>query len=92
MMTIGGGLLFKPTDRQMTYDALVSKVSQGMFGSQCAGKTYVVPSQPDTSLLFDKLSKAMPSCGARMPANGQVLSDAQLATVRAWIMAGAKND
>jgi hypothetical protein len=93
MMMIGGGLLFKPADdKQGTYAALVGPVSKGTDGSQCAGKTYVVPGQPDASLLWDKLSKVTPSCGARMPANGAVLTDAELATVRAWIMAGAMND
>jgi hypothetical protein len=92
VMSIGGGLLFKPTDKAGTYAALVGPVSQGMSGSQCAGHTYVVPGMPDASLLYDKLSKVTPTCGVRMPASGVVLSDAQIATVRAWIMAGALNN
>ena len=92
MQTIGGGLVFNPTDRAGTYQALVGPTSQGTLGSQCAGKTYVVPGMPDSSLLYDKLSKATPSCGARMPASGAVLSDMEIETVRAWIAAGAMND
>jgi hypothetical protein len=92
VMSIGGGLMFKPTDAAGTYAALVGPKSLGKDGSQCVGRTYVVPGMPDASLLYDKLSKVTPSCGMRMPANGVVLTDTDLATVRAWIMAGALNN
>jgi hypothetical protein len=92
MQTIGGGLVFDPMDKQATFQALVGTTSKGTLGSQCGGKTYVVPGQPDASLLYDKLSKAMPICGMRMPATGTVLTDAEIATVRAWIAAGAMNN
>ena len=92
MQTIGGGLIFNPTDRMATFQALVGPTSKGTLGSQCAGKTYVVPGQPDASLLYDKLSKATPICGVRMPASGVVLTDMEIATVRAWIAAGAANN
>jgi hypothetical protein len=92
MATIGGGLIFDPADKQGTFAALVGATSKGMSGSQCSGKTYVVAGQPDASLLYDKLAKAKPSCGERMPASGTVLADAEIATVRAWIMAGALNN
>jgi hypothetical protein len=89
MMTLGGGLVFDPSDKMGTYDALVNIASKGMQGSMCAGKTYVVPGKPDESLMYDKVSKAKPSCGVRMPASGVVLEDTEIATIRAWIMAGA---
>ncbi|MEY4576300.1 MAG: hypothetical protein RL701_1003 [Pseudomonadota bacterium] len=92
MATIGGGLIFKPTDKQGSFTALVGTKSAGASGSQCAGKTYVIPGNPDGSLLYEKLAKEKPSCGAQMPATGTILKAAELATVRAWIMAGAKND
>jgi hypothetical protein len=92
MPTLGGGLIFNPTDRQGTYDALVGVTSKGLLGSQCGGKVYVVKSQPDGSLLYNKLANATPICGLRMPASGVVLSDAEIATVRAWIAAGALNN
>jgi len=92
MATIGGGLVFDPADRMGTYTALVGQVSKGTMGSTCGGKTYVVAGKPDESLLYDKVSKATPSCGLRMPASGGVLEDAEIATIRAWIMAGALNN
>lgn len=92
MATIGGGLVFKPTDKQGTFSALVGVTSKGMSGSQCAGKTYVVAGKPEASLLYDKLANATPSCGVRMPASGTVLTDAEIATVGAWISAGALNN
>lgn len=92
MPTIGGGLVFDPSDAAGAYKALVGTISKGESGSQCAGKTYVVPSNPESSLLYEKLASATPSCGARMPANGVVLTATELATVHDWIMAGAKND
>jgi hypothetical protein len=89
---VGGALMFDPADKMATYNALVGAVSKGGTGSQCGGKTFVVAGQPDMSLLYDKISKATPSCGVRMPASGVVMSDADIATIKAWIMAGAKND
>jgi hypothetical protein len=92
MQTIGGGLVFDPMDKQATFQALVGTTSKGTLGSQCGGKTYVVPGQPDASLLYDKISKTTPICGMRMPATGTVLTDPEIATVRAWIAAGAMNN
>jgi len=43
-------------------------------------------------LLYDTLAKATPSCGVRMPASGTALTDAEIATLRAWITAGALNN
>jgi hypothetical protein len=92
MPTLGGGLIFDPSDKMGTYIALVGVASKGMQGSMCAGKTYVVAGKPDESLLYDKVSKATPSCGVRMPASGVVLEDNEIATIRAWIMAGGPNN
>jgi hypothetical protein len=92
MATIGGGLVFDPMDKAVTFAALVGTTSKGAMGSQCSGKTYVVPGKPEMSLLYDKLANATPACGVRMPASGSTLSDGEIATVRAWIMAGAMND
>ena len=89
---IGGGLMFDPTDKAATYTALVGPKSAGMYGSTCGGKTYVVPGKPEDSLLYDKVSKAMPVCGLRMPASGIILDDPEIATIKAWIMAGAPNN
>ena len=89
MPTLGGGLIFDPADKMGTYIALVGAASKGMQGSMCAGKTYVVAGKPDESLLYVKVAVATPSCGVRMPASGVVLEDKEIATIRAWIMAGA---
>jgi hypothetical protein len=89
---IGGGLMFDPTDKLGTFTALVGPKSPGTFGSTCGGKTYVVPGKPDDSLLYDKVSKATPVCGLRMPASGVTLDDPEIATIKAWIMAGAPNN
>jgi hypothetical protein len=92
MMTIGGGLIFDPANKQGTYTALVGVTSKGTLGSQCGGKTYVVAGQPDASLLYHKVADATPPCGVRMPASGAVLSDMEIATVKAWIAGGALNN
>jgi mono/diheme cytochrome c family protein len=91
MATIGGGLMFKPTDAMGTYTALVGSMAAGTSMGMCLGKTYVVAGNPDASLLYQKLQPT-PPCGARMPATGTFLTDDQIKTVHDWIMAGAKND
>jgi hypothetical protein len=70
------------------YAALVGKTSQDTL---CAGGTQlVVPGNPDASLFYAKLTN--PPCGERMPQGADPLTDAQLAMVKSWIAAGAKND
>jgi len=91
MATIGGGLIFKPTDAMGTYTALVGSMAGGTSMGMCLGKQYVVPGNPDGSLLYEKLQPT-PPCGARMPATGTFLKDDQIQTIHDWIMAGAKND
>jgi hypothetical protein len=91
-MTNGGGLVFDPADKAGTFKALVGVASKGEQGSQCSGKTYVVAGKPEMSLLYDKVANATPSCGVRMPASGTVLTDPEIATIKGWITAGAKDD
>jgi hypothetical protein len=90
-----GGLSFIPTPamKDAAFATLVGKVSPGAPGSMCGGKTYVVAGSPDTSLLLSKVS-AMPACGSRMPLGStyKVLEQAELDTIRGWIMAGALNN
>ena len=53
-------------------------------GGQCDGSyTYVIPSDPYNSLLYQKLSG--PQCGQRMPQGGPYLYDAQINRVFRWI-------
>ncbi len=82
------GKLSMGSDPSTAYAALVGKSSgSGM----CMGKPLVVPNQPDMSLFLQKLSEN-PPCGSRMPVGGMPLSTQQLAMIRSWIAAGAKND
>jgi hypothetical protein len=96
-----GGLMLK--SKRIAYDALVNIPAAG---PACAGKggTRVKPGMPDMSLLLDKISHTTPSCGEIMPVGVKLApncistmptvctTEAELALVRDWIMAGAKDD
>lgn len=75
--------------KQAFYDKLVSKPA---MGSQCMGKgMYIVPGKPAESLLYQKVSQAMPPCGVQMPVGG-MLMPAELKLLSDWITAGAMNN
>lgn len=60
--------------------------------TQCTSNKRVVISQPDQSYLIWKLNGSGPCfTGSRMP-KGTPLSPTQIATIRAWIQAGAANN
>jgi hypothetical protein len=96
-----GGLMLK--NKRIAYDALVNVPAAG---PACAGKggVRVKPGMPDMSLLLDKLSHTTPSCGEIMPVGVKLApncvstmptvctTEAELALVRDWIAAGAKDD
>lgn len=67
-------------------------VGQKAAGPECAtsGLDRVVPGDPDSSLLYLKLSSA-PPCGEPMPLMNP-LEVSQVELVRQWIAEGAKND
>lgn len=72
------------------YAALVSKPA-----TETCGGTLVTPGDPTRSYLFLKVTQAMPCSGVRMPHPGMIalrqpLSDRDIATISAWITAGAK--
>jgi hypothetical protein len=75
------------------YANLVGKAASGMM---CMGKgTLIVPGNSATSILYSKISSATPVCGAQMPKGCKgtmCLSMADVATIKSWIDAGAKND
>lgn len=55
--------------------------------------TYVVPGNPDGSLLMQKL-RGTQSCGLAMPLKplGRMLTDGERMQVATWIQNGAMND
>lgn len=55
----------------------------GALGTSCEG-ILADPAHPETSLLYTKLLDA-PTCGARMPLNGEPLDVNELACMRDWI-------
>jgi hypothetical protein len=70
------------------YNAVVNKPAQG---SQCMGKgMYVVPGNPQMSLLLQKLSST-PPCGVEMPVGGMLEPD-QVKLITDWVAAGAMNN
>jgi hypothetical protein len=77
------------------YMRLVNAAQSGEMGTACNGKILVVPSQPTMSLLYQKVSgTGIPNgCGDRMPdgcpTKASCLTSAQIATIQAWIAAGA---
>lgn len=86
-------------DPMMAYTALVNVAAMGMnlpggdmTIANCAGTgtLRVKPSDPDSSLLVQKLEGTQ-KCGMAMPPGGMVEDD-KLAMVRNWIKAGAKMD
>jgi mono/diheme cytochrome c family protein len=84
------------TDAQTAYTALTTdEVDEPANGFT----NYVVAGDPDASLIVHKLTEETPGYGgSQMPLNpddggpGEPLSDAQIATIVAWIEAGAQND
>ena len=55
--------------------------------TSCGGQNYVIPGDPDNSLLIQVLSPG--ACTSRMPLAGDELSESQKARFRSWIMDGA---
>ena len=96
-----GGLSMKNKD-----DAYRNLVGAAAAGPACkAGSMLrVKPSEPNASLLLDKLSHPKPSCGDMMPIGAKLVpnclskvpsvctTEQELGLVNAWILAGARND
>ncbi len=66
------------------FDDLVNRVS-----SQDADFTLVVPGDPDSSLMFLKISCESPPVGEMMPLGGPPLTDDEVELIRAWVEQGA---
>lgn len=70
------------------YQALVNVVA-----ADCSDQRVIVkPGDPSASYLINKLLGVDLCSGARMPPQGTPLSDANLATIEAWICQGAANN
>ena len=75
-------------DAATAYATLVGRQS-----TRKAGATFVVPGDPDSSYLVQKLEGRADIVGGRMPLGGPpYLTDGQMLVVRRWIQSGAKND
>jgi hypothetical protein len=68
---------------------LVDKPAPAGFVCASSSEKLIVPGNSAMSLLFSKVSSAMPVCGARMPLGG-MLSAADQTTIKDWIDDGAQ--
>jgi hypothetical protein len=57
----------------------------GLPATECGAQTLVVPGNPDSSYLVQKIADAKPACGTRMPSSVAALSEGDLQCVRSWI-------
>lgn len=68
---------------------IVNVTAKGVDGGT---RLLVVPGKPDESYLYEKISRDMPSAGARMPNTGDPLDPQTLDLVKRWISEGAQNN
>jgi hypothetical protein len=59
--------------------------------TEIPGRLRVAPGDPDSSYLLEKIERATPTSGKRMPPE-QPLDPRDIDTVRAWILQGAKDN
>ncbi len=74
--------------------SLVSPVAGALIGvasTEVPALMRVAPGDPDASYLLQKLERAMPTVGVRMPPD-QPLAPNKIEAIRLWIAAGAQND
>ena len=67
--------------------ACAALVNATSTSPNCGGSTYVVPLDPASSLLFDKLSNPTPACGVQIPFGGTFAGGIDV--LRNWILNGA---
>jgi hypothetical protein len=65
-----------------SYNGVVNGVGSG----SCSGRRYVVPGDPNSSLIYLKITN--PPCGNKMPPGGS-LSEDEIDTIKNWILGGA---
>lgn len=73
----------------VAYTQLVKKASDS---TTCSGTTRVVPGDPTSSLLVQKLRAQTAKCGASMPVNADEITDDELKRITDWITGGACNN
>jgi outer membrane protein assembly factor BamB len=79
----GGTAGFSPLT---SYDEVVNGTARGSSCQGTQNSNYVVPGNPDSSLLYLKITN--PPCGGKMPLGGS-LSQSEIDTIKNWISAGA---
>jgi hypothetical protein len=102
----GVGIRYSALDLSTQVTAYWSLVDQPCMGPSCSQMgTRVIPGDPHDSILYQKVSQSMPSCGAQMPADpvaleatgtstfsGTALPDDQQQLIYDWISEGAPNN
>jgi hypothetical protein len=66
-----------------SYNGVVNGVGTGY----CSGRKYVVSGDPNSSLIYLKITNP-PPCGSKMPPGGS-LSQSEIDTIKNWILGGA---
>jgi len=75
----------------MSLQAPVAGVLIGVASQEVPTLMRVAPGDPDASYLLQKLERAMPAVGVRMPPD-QPLTSNKIEAIRQWIAAGAQVD
>jgi hypothetical protein len=102
----GVGIRYSALDLSTQVTAYWSLVDQPCMGPSCSQMgTRVIPGDPEESILYQKVSESMPSCGAQMPADpvvlemtgtstfsGTPLPQDQQQLIYNWILQGAPNN
>jgi hypothetical protein len=92
---ISGGIFSSPdlSSEERAYASLVDKDASTTQPGVCGGMgKLVTPGNCETSLLYNKISQATPTCGRRMPLSSTTVSQAGIDALCAWIKAGAMKD
>jgi hypothetical protein len=90
----GSGSLLGALDMSSQPAAYMNLVNVKAAGIKCgtSGLTRVVPSDPNSSLMYEKVHDAVPPCGAQMPYGLPALVADEQALIFDWINAGAQNN
>ena len=60
-----------------------------LIASRADGDPYITPGKPEKSEMWDRMGLAQPQTGDAMPPSGPKPTDAEKATIKKWIIAGA---